>query len=396
MATSVNVAPKAPVKIIDAKHFSVVLDQPSCCFLAILPQFEFGILDSVEAKKHATAADPWATDWVGKNAPSFGPYQVDSFAPGESLTLTANPNYFQAAKGIPAIKTIRFRAVPDPGTRATLISAGEVDIVTTVPFDRLTDLAKSPNLKIDTSPTLRALNMFVDSRAAPFSNVDVRRAISLAINRETIAQSAFAGYAAPAHFVVIDKIPGPRPAAGSEYMKFDQTLAKKLLESAGASALTFKVAYNTGDAFAVETARAAQVMQQQLAAIGVKMELNPQAPAEYSKGTAAKTYTAWMTTSGPLVADASYDAKGRYYNAETSTNAPGFFDKDLVAAIDTAALGTANRDAALTQVYSILGQKLPAIIIVDVPNQYVFKKNVNGHYANPGQAIYLEYMKVSN
>ncbi|MET0426013.1 MAG: ABC transporter substrate-binding protein, partial [Actinoplanes sp.] len=51
------------------------------------------VFDSVEAKKHATAADPWAKEWFAKNAPTGGYFNVAKATQGQEIELTANTGY---------------------------------------------------------------------------------------------------------------------------------------------------------------------------------------------------------------------------------------------------------------------------------------------------------------
>src|SRR5579871_3258061 len=131
----VGINTSEPIKVVDDKHF-VLQAGPGPDVLAALPQYELGILDSTEVKKHATSDDPWAANWLKSNSASFGPYVVDSLTPNDTLTLKANPNYWQKDKSLPHFGTVVLRQVSDPATRASLIASGQVDMVTSVPFAR--------------------------------------------------------------------------------------------------------------------------------------------------------------------------------------------------------------------------------------------------------------------
>src|ERR1700689_4910783 len=83
------------------------------------------IYDSTEAKKHASDADPWAKEWLGKNSATFGPYRVVQFTPGQQVVFEVNPNYY---RGTSKIKRVIWREVPSSSTRLQLLLAGAVHI----------------------------------------------------------------------------------------------------------------------------------------------------------------------------------------------------------------------------------------------------------------------------
>ncbi|HYB44173.1 MAG TPA: ABC transporter substrate-binding protein, partial [Candidatus Methylomirabilis sp.] len=82
-----------------------------------------GPFDATEAKKHATAADPWAKEWLKNHTAGFGPYRIVRNVPGQEMELTRNPNY----QPRPAVGRILIKIIPDSATRLALLKRGQVD-----------------------------------------------------------------------------------------------------------------------------------------------------------------------------------------------------------------------------------------------------------------------------
>ena len=111
-----------PITVTDDKKFTINVAKPNAVSVSILSTFFMTIYDSVEAKKHATADDPYAYKWLGENTATFGPYQVRSVRPGQGgRALTANKNYF---RGTPKVTDVVVRAVADTSTGSSWPRAG--------------------------------------------------------------------------------------------------------------------------------------------------------------------------------------------------------------------------------------------------------------------------------
>src|SRR5262249_10421242 len=138
--------PKNPITVINPKTFKLNVKTPNSLTLVSLAGGDYFqvILDSTEAKKHATASDPWAKDWMTSHSASFGAYNVTSFTPASELRETVNPNFWGKAK----ISNVILRVVPDPGNRLQLIKTGQVNYVDYLAFDQARSLLGAQNLQV--------------------------------------------------------------------------------------------------------------------------------------------------------------------------------------------------------------------------------------------------------
>ncbi|MDE0654333.1 MAG: ABC transporter substrate-binding protein, partial [bacterium] len=124
---------EAPITVVDDRTFTLNVVDRSILTVPVLTYYALGILDSVEAQANATDDDPWAAEWLASNSSTFGPYQVESLAPGEEVRLVKNPNYWNA--DAVDIDRIIMRSIPDAGNRLLLIGSGDADFVADLTFD---------------------------------------------------------------------------------------------------------------------------------------------------------------------------------------------------------------------------------------------------------------------
>jgi ABC-type transport system substrate-binding protein len=120
-----------------------------------------------------------------------GAFKLDKANAGVSYSLVRNEAFYM--DGLPYLDAIKAFVVGDQGTRLGLFRTGRLDVLgtsaTTLNGEQIEDLRKSvPDLQALGFNGLNQLVVVVNSEKAPFDNVDVRRAISLAINRHEMAQ----------------------------------------------------------------------------------------------------------------------------------------------------------------------------------------------------------------
>ncbi len=162
------------------------------------PAFEFlsgtrmGILPA-EAWEGLPPSPKGGPDFTKMRPVGTGPYVMADFRPGEGMTLTRNPDYFDGAKGQPAIGTIVFRTIADQETRIAELMVGNIDWITDLPVDMAEQLGAMPGVAVTNGPDMRIAYLAIDrvgkTGEGPLNDVRVRRAIGHAIDREAIARS---------------------------------------------------------------------------------------------------------------------------------------------------------------------------------------------------------------
>src|SRR5258707_2683557 len=114
-----------------------------------------------------------------------GPFKLVDFKRGDSIRLMRNPDYFK--KDRPFLDEITFRVIDSRATRMLAFSTGDFDI--TFPSDVTVSLmkdikARAPNAVCQVTPAGTQVNLMVNRVNPPFDNPDIRKAMSLALDRK--------------------------------------------------------------------------------------------------------------------------------------------------------------------------------------------------------------------
>lgn len=215
---------------------------PAVCTFPAHYFFAFKFIDSTEAKKHATEADPWANKWLATQDASFGPYHVTRWQADKEVVMEVNPNYYGEA---PAIKEIIWRVVPDVSARVALLQSGDVDVAEGLGPEEVASLDGDPNVQIASLRNSLQLFIEMNNQQAPFDDKRVRQAMNFAVPREQIVESVYNGLATPWEGVNSSIYPG---FVDLDNYEFNVDKARELLREAGqADGFALELAYSAGD-----------------------------------------------------------------------------------------------------------------------------------------------------
>lgn len=233
-----------------------------------------------------------------------GPYYISEHIQRQKLTLSANPDW----SGTPADFTeIECIVVEDGNAGELAFEAGEIDI-TKIESASIPRYEENPpeNAGIFVAGNLQYAWVGMNTEHPKLQDIRVRQAIQRAINTDGIRQIAFKGVAAEAHGIVPPGILGSRKEHGYAY---DPEAAKALLAEAGVEDLELSIVTINNNR---ERLLAAQIMQQNLAAIGVTLNIQPLESGQFwgygreSKGDAWKDSQLWIMRFGGNVDPSDY------------------------------------------------------------------------------------------
>src|SRR5664279_2695230 len=125
-----------------------------------------------------------------------GPFKFVEFKANESIKLTRNPDYWK--KGLPHLDGIEFTIIPNRSTAILGFVSGKFDMTfpTEVTIPLLKDVkSQDPNAICVVEPTNVSTNIIVNSSAPPFDDLDIRRALALALDRKAFISILFEGQA---------------------------------------------------------------------------------------------------------------------------------------------------------------------------------------------------------
>jgi peptide/nickel transport system substrate-binding protein len=255
-----------------------------------------------------------------------GPWMLDSYRPNVGLTYVRNPNYFIA--GQPFIERVEATVDEDNASRIAAFLSGKYDIgwefpgtINRTDWVQIKDNLKQKRPKLQTveysSPVMSHVSMRTDQK--PFSDIRVRYAMSMAIDRKNIIDSVFEGVGAMNPPVAAGlrewAVPWDKLGEGAKYYKYDPAEAKKLLAAAGyPNGFPISMCFTTyGSTVLVDMM---QLVQKDLKAVGIEAKIDQK---EYGAYIATCFYGKFdSTTFGPQTGFLEPDnfLFGQYYPEE--------------------------------------------------------------------------------
>lgn len=195
-----------------------------------------------------------------------GAFQVTEWSQGVSVTMDKNDKYWGEA---PNLDSIVFELYPDESTLLAAVQQGSVQAASFIDGS-LAGQAESAGFTLGDPPFRQNLAIYINPETGPLADVNVRRAFSLALDRQALVDTAMLGNAGIS-FVPPAGDPGSPDAADLPYYTRDVDEAKKLLAEAGQPNPEITLSY-MGDV-AQSHHPVYEMMQQQLAEAGITLNL---------------------------------------------------------------------------------------------------------------------------
>ncbi len=216
-----------------------------------------------------------------------GPFEFGKWVPGQSITLNRNPNYWDKAM-IPRIQQLEFRFIDDQSLLTNALLSGEIDGTYEVPASAVSQLRNSSAGHFYLGPALNnvALLPTLTGIRGPLKDIRVRQALSLAIDRQGVAQTAYSGAASPIRSTLI--LPIRYPFAPKQFSDAYKSLpsptqnldkAKALIQQAGAeNGQPLTMAIPATDPASTQTANAVVSGAKQ---IGLRIQVKQVQPTDF-------------------------------------------------------------------------------------------------------------------
>lgn len=212
---------------------------------------------------------------VSRNSPprgpaiGAGPFVVKAQERGVSVTLEAYDKFYRP--GLPKLKGIRAIAYADENLRVAALQSGDVDLIEYVPWPAMDAILANPQLSMDAVDGAFMYLVFNGARP-PFNDARVRRAVAHAVKRDELVKAAFSGRGSPLQQLPISPNSPFYNAEFKDGWRYDPDLSRKLLAEAGhPNGLSCSLASTAQYGMHKDTA---EIVQQHLAAVGIKAELN--------------------------------------------------------------------------------------------------------------------------
>ncbi|OMP66267.1 nickel ABC transporter substrate-binding protein [Domibacillus epiphyticus] len=163
-----------------------------------------------------------------QNAPvGTGPFKVKNFIPNQEVQVSKYNSYWA---GEPRIDEAAIQFIEDANVRALGLQSKEADIVYNLPAEGMKAIEQDKNLKVESVPGLRSHFILYNQQSANVSNVKVRQALNLLIDRKSIKDDIMLGHAEPANGPFNGTLPF---GLSDKVQELNVEKAKTLLNEAG-------------------------------------------------------------------------------------------------------------------------------------------------------------------
>ena len=262
------------IEKVDDMTVKFTLNKPEAPFLANLGM-DFA---SIMSKEYADKLEAdGKMDQLNQMPLGTGPFEFVNYQQDAVIRYRANEDYW---KGKEAIDDLVFAITTDAAVRLQKLQAGECHIF---PYPNAADvesMKSNPDLTVMEQEGLNVAYLAYNTTQAPFDKTEVRKALNMAINKQAIVDAVFQGAATPAKNPIPPTMWSYNDAIQDD--PYDPEAAKKMLEEAGVTDLKMKVwAMPVARPYMLNARRAAELIQSDLAAVGVEAEIVSYEWAEY-------------------------------------------------------------------------------------------------------------------
>ncbi len=386
------------VEATDDSTFVVHLSQP-CPYFGSLAAF--ATLSPVQQATIDANGDGWAV-----NADTYitnGCFYISDWVPGSYIMCTKNPNYWNAD----AIKLdgIKFNLIEDPNASYSAYQTGEVLFIKDVPTEEIPSLEGNEEFYVD--PIIGTYYLSLNTQREPFNDPKVRKALSLAIDREYVANTLMQGTYSPASNFMgpgwidtdgsqfIDNANGGQPYIDTTKHEANVEEAKRLLEEAGyPGGEGFPaITYSTNDAGYHKVV--AEYLQQAWAEIGVQLQVDI---VEWASFTPMRRNGDYDASRNGWVGDYSDPSNMLDLLYSSNGNNDGKFNNaEYDAAMNTSrtTLDAAERSAALHKAEDILMNEAACIPVAYYNDFWLQSSKITGMWHSAYGYWYFMYADIT-
>ncbi|MHC2221028.1 peptide/nickel transport system substrate-binding protein [Rhizobium leguminosarum] len=362
----------------DARTLVVKLKTLSAPFLASLAMPGASILSKKGLE--SIGAEAYA-----ENPIASGAFELKEWRRGDRVILKKNPNFWEADRV--KLDGVEWISVPDDNTRILNVQAGQLDAALFVPFSRVAELKKNPELVVTRDTSTREDHLLINQEHGPLAMKEVRVALDMAIDKQAIVDTVTFGLGEIAN----SYIPNGALYHDDKALQrpYDPEKAKQMLADAGAAALALNFVVDAGNEVDEQIA---VLLQQQLAKAGVTANLQKVDASQSWDMLVAGDYDLsvmyWTNdvidpdqkTTFVLGHDSNMNYMTRYHNERV---------KKLVADARLE-MDPAKREAMYMQIQKMAKADVHWIDLYYSPFINVTRKNIENFYQNPLGRFFLE------
>lgn len=303
----------AVVKAEDANTLVITPTRPWApgLFLFAFTDFRVApVLDRKEVMAHEANGD-MGNKWLATHSACLGPFRVTTWRPQDLITLERNDGYWRRKI---AMKRVVMRHVPEAGAQRLLLEQGDVDFATDIDPADFKAMARNPNVRLDTSPSLAISYMMFNMSDPRFKHPKLFEAFRYLVDYKGLEETLLKGHSETRQSPVPVGVFGALPKSYEPY-KLDIERAKKLLAEAGYPK-GFEAEFSVLNIFPYPDI--AQHIQQNAEKAGVKLKIVQMIGAQLYQKARARKFELYLAGYGFNYPDANNIFLRHGYNVDNT------------------------------------------------------------------------------
>ncbi|MBC01637.1 MAG: ABC transporter substrate-binding protein [Rhodobacteraceae bacterium] len=322
------------------------------------------------------------TETLQRAPDGTGAFKFVEWQPNVAIRLEANDGYWQ--DGLPKLEGVNFNIVPEAATRQVGLTSGQYHMLPNTDAVTALQMQSQPNIKLQDTLELAYSLTGLNVTRPPLDNAKVREALNYAINRDDLVQAALFGAGVPGGPLSPALKGFATPTDELACFTPDPEKAKALLAEAGVTTpIELELLVLPRD----DTKAMAQVIQQQLAAIGVNLTLDIPEIGQFVQDWRNSEFDMFVSlNSGTIEPD---DYFYRTFRTGGSTNVFKYSNPELDALLDAGREETAveGRRDIYKKVQATLACDGPVLFLAYGQLYTAMREAVEGYQIYPNRSL---------
>jgi peptide/nickel transport system substrate-binding protein len=380
------------IKVVDKYTVQITLDKQHAqgIFFSCLSAGVASIVDSKVVKQHEQKTDKYPNGdrgmtWLSRNSAGSGPFVLNKWEKNDRVILDANAKHFVHP---PKVKRVVIKEIVEATSRRLQVEKGDIDLAWEMFADQVKELEKNTDIQIARIAALQIWYVGMNVSKGPLADPKVRKAIRYAIDYDGIINNIMAGAGVQTNTFI------PKGFAGYEdkiIYRTDLEKAKALLKEAGYPD-GFETSMDHGDQTPYPAV--AQVIQNSLSKVGIKVKLNKLISAQLWPKYRAQKHELILARWGPDYIDPHTNAQPfADYKAKQLCWRNVFYNDKTSELIQKAGVEMNNdkRIKLYQEANTIIQEEGPYAFLFQPLYQHAVRKNLENFYAAPTFSLWKLY-----
>lgn len=377
------------INVVNDHEIEFILNQPLGFFLQNMGMTYFSITSPAALEEFGPQ--------INENPVGTGPFEFVSWSKDDSIVLDKFEDF--RMEGLPKLDQVIFEVIPDNAARLIALRSGEIDIMDGLNPDDAAGVEAEEGLELLTRTENNFGYVGFNTQKEPLDKVEVRQAINYAIDKQSIADALYAGYATTA------KNPLPPGYLGYnddvEGYDFNPEKAKELLADAGfEDGLEIELwTMPVARPYMPDPETVSQIVQNNLADIGITATIVREEWAPYLEKTLQGEHQlfilGWSGTNG----DPDYFLSSLLHGSNVGSSNRSFYQNDEVDKLLDAAKRAVDQDERADlyeQAQVLISEDSPMATLVHSRPVMATTSNVLNYVPHPSTSESLEEVELQN